>query len=91
MHRSEIDHEVKIEEPSADLDGDYGYRPVLLEGFVPVDGSDVIVPVDSDSPESFILALTEEQGIQALLVIAEQLGDLKARDLINELITRNGS
>jgi hypothetical protein len=91
MHYSEIDHEVKIEEPSADLDGDYGYRPILLEGFTPVDGSDVIVPVDSDSPESFTLALTEEQGVQALLALAEQIGDLKARDLVNELITRNGS
>lgn len=74
MHRDEINHEARIEEPSADLDGDYGYRPILLEGFVPVDSSDVIVPVDSQSPESFILALTEEQGMQALLLLAEQIG-----------------
>lgn len=74
MHRDEINPEARIEEPSADLDGDYGYRPILLEGFVPVDSSDVIVPVDSQSPESFILALTEEQGMQALLLLAEQIG-----------------
>lgn len=91
MHRSEIDRKAKVEEPSADIDEDFGYRPILLEGFVPVDGSDVIVPVDSGSPESFILALTEEQGMQALLVLAEQIGDLKARDLINELISKNAS
>lgn len=84
MHHSEIDHEAKVTEPVADLDDWYGERPYLLEGFVPVDSSDVIVPVDSDSPESFILALTEEQAVQTLLSLAEQIGDVRAVKLIQQ-------
>lgn len=84
MHHSEIDHLVTVKEPTFDLDDDlYGDRPYLLEGFVPVDSSDVIVPVSSDSPESFILALTEEQAIQTLLSLAEQIGDVRSVGLIN--------
>lgn len=84
MHRSEIDPDVTVREPMADLDEDYGDRPILLEGFTPVDGSDVIVPIDSGNPEGFILALTETQGEQALLVLAEQIGTAKALKLITE-------
>lgn len=82
MHSDEINPDVQIEEPVADIDDDFGHRPVLLEGFTPVDGSNVIVPVDRQGPESYILALTEEQGIQVLLVVAAQVGNDTAYNLI---------
>lgn len=89
MHQDDINHEAIIREPSADIDEGYGDRPVLLEGFTPVDGGDVIVPVDHDDPESFILALTMDQAIQAFLELADQIGDLKAHELIKSLLVRN--
>lgn len=85
MHHSEINPEAQVQEPSSDIDEDYGNRPVLLEGFTPVDGGDVIVPVDSDGPESFILALTDDQAAQALVVLASQIGKAEALLLIEEL------
>lgn len=90
MHSSEIDHDVQIEEPASDIDENFGHRPVLLEGFTPVDGSYVIVPVDNQSPESFILALTEKQAERAFLCLATQIGDVRARDLINDLLRQGG-
>lgn len=89
MHRDDINHKIRIEEPSADLDDDYGNRPVLLEGFAPVDGGCVIVPVDGEDPEGFILALTEEQGIQALLLVAAQVGNETAYTLIGNQLDRD--
>lgn len=85
MHYSEINHEAKIEEPFAEVDEDYGDRPVLLEGFTPVDGGDVIVPVEPQNPESFTLALTNEQAAQALLALASQIGKSESLLLIEEL------
>lgn len=85
MHYTEIDHQAKVSDAIADLDEDdrYGYRPVLLEGFVMVDGTDVLVPAE-DNPESMIVALTEDQAVQALLVLAEQVGNNRALDLIGK-------
>jgi hypothetical protein len=84
MHRSEINEDVKVEDCAFDLDGDYGYRPILLTAIASVDGSDVAVPVDQDSPEGMILALTEEQGMQALLLLARQLGKDKSLEAITK-------
>lgn len=85
MHYSEINHEAEVAEPLFDLDEDrYGDRPYLLNGFTPVDSSDVIVPVDQNNPESFVLALTEKQAVQALLCLVEQIGDVRAIALINK-------
>ncbi len=89
MDRSGINPEAEIEEPVADLDDDYGYRPVLLEGFTPVDGSNVIVPVGADRPESFILALTERQAEQALVCLATQIGDVRAHALVGALLRQD--
>jgi hypothetical protein len=75
MHHSEIDHNVRIGNADADLgDSLYGDRPILLEGLAPVDGCDILVPASSREPESSIVALTREQGMQALLILAFQLG-----------------
>jgi hypothetical protein len=89
MHHSEIDHEAKVTDALADLDEDdrYGYRPVLMESFVMVDGTDVLVPAE-DSPEGMIVALTETQAIQALLCLAEQIGDIVAVKLIQEQMAK---
>lgn len=84
MYRNEIDENVKVEDYGIDLDDEYGFRPVLLTSFASVDGSDVVVPVDQDDPEGMILALTEEQGMQALLLLARQLGKEKSLAAITE-------
>jgi hypothetical protein len=91
MHHSEIDHEAKVTDALADLDEDdrYGYRPVLMESFVMVDGTDVLVPAE-DSPEGMIVALTETQATQALLCLADQIGDAVAVKLIQERAGREG-
>lgn len=85
MHYSEIDHTARIGNADADLeDSIYGDRPILLEGLGMVDGSDLLVPVNQQDPESTIVALTGEQGIQALLVLADQIGNEKAIELIRK-------
>lgn len=85
MHYSDIDHEAVVQNADADLeDSIYGDRPILLEGFAVLDGCDLLVPVDGQDPESRIVAMTEEQGIQALLVLADQIGYTEAITLINK-------
>jgi hypothetical protein len=51
-----------------------------------VDSTGVLVPVDGDHPEGMILGLTEEQGAQALLVLAGQIGKAEALLLIEEML-----
>jgi hypothetical protein len=87
MHYSEIDHEAKIGNADADLEESiYGDRPILLDGLAAVDGCDILVPADSRNPESTIVALTAEQGAQALLVLASQIGKSEALLMIEELL-----
>ena len=76
MHSSEIDIDAKVEEGGIELEDDhlYGYRPVTLEWFAPVDGTDVIIPCDSGNPESMTVAFTEEQAMQAIVALAAQVG-----------------
>lgn len=87
MHYSEINHEAEVSNTGFELEQDHlGDRPVLLEGFAMVDSTDVLVPVDGDHPEGMILGLTEEQGAQALLVLAGQIGKAEALLLIEEML-----
>lgn len=87
MHHTEIDHEAQVTHADADLrDGLYGDRPILLDGLAQVDGVDILVPVDGKNPESTIVALTSEQGAQALLVLAAQIGKAEALLMIEELL-----
>lgn len=83
MHQSEIKSDVAIVDHDKDLvGGRFEDRPILATAFAPVDGSDVMVPVDQYDLEGFILALTEEQGMQLLLVMAAQLGKERAIEAI---------
>lgn len=76
MYSGDIDSSAEIFNHDEDLiDGPAEDRPVLATMFAPVDGSDIIVPVDQDEPEGRILALTRKQGMRLLLVLAEQLGE----------------
>lgn len=85
MHHSEINHDAVLQNADADLeDSIYGDRPILLEGFAALDGCDLLVPCDSRDPESTIVAMTEKQGEQALLILADQIGYTRAISLINE-------
>lgn len=85
MHYSNIDQEAVVQNADADLeDSIYGDRPILLEGFATLDGCDLLVPVDARSPESWIVAMTEKQGAQALVVLADQIGFDEAIALIEE-------
>lgn len=85
MHHTEIDSRVEVMDHDEDLiGGPVEDRPILATAFAPIDGTDVMVPVPQDSPEGYILALTEEQGRQALVVLAEQIGKEEAVKLIQE-------
>lgn len=76
MHHSQIDPDVEVMDHDEDLiSGPVEDRPILATLFAPLDGSDILVPVGQDDPEGHILALTEEQGMQLLLVLAAQLGE----------------
>lgn len=48
-----------------------------------VDGTDVMVPA-GDHPEGSVVALTEDQAVQALLVLASQIGNEMAVELIRK-------
>lgn len=85
MHYSEINHKVEIQDHDEDLiDSPYGERPILATAFAPVDSGDVIVPVAQDNPEGYILALTQGQGLQLLVVLAKQLGIRNSMDVLHE-------
>lgn len=86
MHHTEIDHEASVTNSGFDLEDDfYGERPILLTFFAPVDNSDVLVPVDESNREGRTLALTEEQGMQAVLELAGQLGKASVIAALGEL------
>lgn len=75
MHHTEIDQNALVHVADVDLgDSVYGNRTVALEGFALVNDCDLLVPVDPRNPEALILALTEEQAIQVILMLAGQIG-----------------
>lgn len=86
MHYTEIDPAATVQDAPFDLEDEniHGHRPILLTGFGVLDSSDLLVPVDDTSPESRILALTEDQGRQALVALAGQIGKEEAVQLIQE-------
>ena len=84
MHSSEINPNAVIDDNDEDLSGEYGDRPILATFFAPLDASDVLVPVVPGDPEGRILALTEKQGMQLLLVLAAQLGRQTSLTAITE-------
>lgn len=85
MHVSKIDHRVEVMDHDEDLvGGPVEDRPILATMFAPLDSSDILVPVAQDEPEGHILALTDEQGMQLLLVLAAQLGEARSVEAIRD-------
>lgn len=86
MHYTQINPAATIQDAPFELEDEeiHGYRPILLTGFGVLDSSDLLVPVNDSDPESRILALTEDQGRQALVVLAGQIGKEEAVQLIQE-------
>lgn len=83
MHISDVDHRAEVMDHDEDLiGGPVENRPILATMFAPLDGSDILVPVAQDVPEGHILALTDEQGMQLLLVLAAQLGEERSIEAI---------
>jgi len=79
MHYSEVDPSAEVMDHDEDLiGGPVEDRPILATAFAPLDSTDVLVPVAQSDPEAHILALTEKQGMQLLLVLAAQLGEDRA-------------
>lgn len=85
MHRSEIDHEARVQAADVDFrDSAYGDRPVALEGFAMVDDMDLLVPVDGRNPEAVILVLTRAQAMEMTLTLAGQIGRDAALKVLEE-------
>jgi hypothetical protein len=84
MRYNEIDHAATVQDNDEDLGDEYGDRPILATFFAPIDGSGVLVPVPPGNPNGYILALTEEQGMQLLLALAAQVGRQTSLTAITE-------
>lgn len=86
MHYSDIEEGANLQHVEADLrDSLYGDRPILLGYLMEIDGTDILVPVqEAGHWAASMVALTAEQGQQALLLLASQIGKEKAIELITK-------